>query len=252
MIKLSEISTVPDDSLDKKQCEKIAKKNAKLIEKKCEALTAQKKHSLLVIFQGMDAAGKDGAVEKVFGQCSAIGLKQYSFKKPTEEEFAHDFLWRIHSKMPAKGEVVLFNRSHYEDILVQRVHNWIDEDKVHLRMNAINSFEEVVSLDNNTTILKFFLHISYEEQEKQLLERVNIPEKRYKHNDGDWVEREHWGEYMKAYEYAINKSKIPWHIIPVDMRWYRDYLISSIVLEKLHELDISFPKIPKPTNFKVT
>ena len=154
--------------------------------------------------------------------------------------------------MPAKGEVVLFNRSHYEDILIQRVHNWIDDDKVQLRMNAINSFEELISFDNNTTILKFYLHISLDEQEKQLLERVNIPNKRYKHNNGDWAERVHWDEYMKAYEFAINNSKIPWNVIPVDMRWYRDYLISTIVLEKLNELDITYPKLPKPENYKTS
>lgn len=250
-MKLTDYSTKPKEGIVKNELQKITKANIKVIGEQCKILNAQKKHSLLVIFQGMDCSGKDGAVENVFGRCSAIGLKQYSFKKPTDEEFAHDFLWRIHSKVPAKGEIVLFNRSHYEDILIQRVHNWIDEERVKFRMTAINSFEELLEKDNQTTILKFYLHISYKEQKKQLLQRVNDPDKRYKHNDGDWNERPYWAEYMRAYEYIFNESKIPWHIVPADERWYRDYFISSTIIEKLRELDIHYPELPKPQNFKL-
>lgn len=251
MIKLADYSTKPEDGAERKKLEKITKENIRLIGKKCKVMNIQGKHSLLVVFQGMDCSGKDGAVENVFGRCSPIGLKQYSFKKPTPEELAHDFLWRIHSKMPAKGEIVLFNRSHYEDILIQRVHHWIDEERVKLRMASINAFEELVEKDNQTTILKFYLHISYREQEQQLLQRVSEPEKRYKHNDADWTERQYWDDYSKAYEYIFNESRIPWHIVPVDERWYRDYVISTIVLRKLEELDIAYPELPKLENFNL-
>jgi polyphosphate kinase 2 (PPK2 family) len=166
-----------------------------------------------------------------------------SFKKPTEEEFAHDFLWRVHKVVPQKGQIAIFNRSHYEDILIQRVHGWIDEKRVAQRMKAINAFEELLQFDSNTHVFKFYMHISREEQEQQLRERIEDPEKYWKHNPGDWKEREHWDKYMAAYEYAINESSIPWHICPVDKRWYRDYFIAKTLVDALEKLDMKYPAL---------
>ncbi len=191
----------------------------------------------------MDASGKDGAVKNVFRYCTHNNFRTYSFKKPTEEEFAHDFLWRVHKQCPAKGELVVFNRSHYEDVLIQRVHKWIDEERVQKRMKAINAFEELLQFDNNTILFKFFLHISKEQQEIELLQRKNEPDKFWKHNDNDWREREYWDAYMRCYEDVLNQSAVPWQIVPTDKRWYRDYLISKTMVETLEKLDLEFPPL---------
>ncbi|MCB0521043.1 MAG: polyphosphate kinase [Lewinellaceae bacterium] len=242
MIKLSEISTRPPSDVDEKKLKKLTDDYEERIGKLNEILRAAQKHSLLVILQGMDGSGKDGAVKNVFKDCTPFNLSVYAFKKPTEIEFAHDFLWRVHQQVPAKGDIKIFNRSHYEDILIQRVHKWIDEERVAKRMAAINAFEELITFDNNTTILKFYLHISYDQQEKELKERIDEPDKHWKHNDGDWKERESWDEYMRCYEYAINESKIPWTVVPVDERWYRDYIISKKVCEALEAMNLEYPK----------
>jgi polyphosphate kinase 2 (PPK2 family) len=179
------------------------------------------------------------------GKCFLIallaGINAYPFRKPTEEEFAHDFLWRIHKQAPQKGHIKVFIRSHYEDILIQRVHKWIDDTKVKNRMTAINEWEKNLVSDNNTVILKFYMHLSKEHQKKKLQERIDDPRKQWKHNAEDWKERELWDDYMKCYEYAINESEIPWTIAPVDKRWYRDYFIAEKVLETLESLDLKLP-----------
>ena len=204
-------------------------------------LYAEKKHSVLVIFQGMDSSGKDGATRKVFKYCSPSGISAFSFKKPTEEEFAHDFLWRVHKQVPQKGQIQVFNRSHYEDILIQRVHKWISEAHVAKRMESINAFEKLLEFDNDTLILKFYMHISKEKQEQKLQERIDNPRKNWKHNQGDWEERKHWDRYMQCYEDVINWSSVPWHIIPVDQRWYRDHCIAIVVLKELKKLKMKLP-----------
>lgn len=202
---------------------------------------AEGKHSVLVVLQGMDGSGKDGAVRNVFARCTIAGLNLVSFKKPTEEEAAHDFLWRVHNKVPQKGMMTIFNRSHYEDILIQRVHKWITEDRVKKRMAAINAFEDLLHFDNDTHIFKFYMHISKEEQAIQLQQRIDDPAKHWKHNSGDWDERNYWDQYMKAYEYAINNSNLPWYICPVDNRWYRDYFIAKTLTDYLEKLDMKLP-----------
>lgn len=238
-IKLNQIPTTPPDRLSRKEAEEATKAFAKEIGELHYRLLAQKKYNLLVVLQGMDASGKDGAVKNVFRYCTHNGIRVYSFKKPTDEEFAHDFLWRVHKQVPQKGEVVIFNRSQYEDILIQWVHGWIDDEKRNDRMKAINNFESLLEKDNNTIILKFYLHLSKDEQKIQLTQRIDDPTKRWKHNDNDWKERAHWDKYMDAYEYVLNHSEIPWHIIPVDKRWYRDYLVVKVLAEKLGELDLT-------------
>lgn len=243
MINLSEIPTTAPDGLDKNKIKAKTKKIAKKISELQEILVADKKQSLLIVFQGMDTSGKDGSTHAVFGASTPSGIKAHSFKKPTDEEFAHDFLWRAHKLVPAKGEIVVFIRSHYEDVLIQRVHKWIDEDRVTARINAINAFEELLKVDNNTTILKFYMHLSKDKQLKKLQERIDIPEKNWKHNDGDWKEREHWDQYRICYEDVINRSSTPWIIAPVDQRWYRNYFIASKILETLEAMNLKYPTI---------
>ncbi len=241
MIKLSEISTLPPEGTNEKSIRKLTKKICAQIAELQNIMYAEKKHSILLILQGMDASGKDGTTREVFKRCSPIGVKVTSFKKPTEEEFAHDFLWRIHKVAPQKGMIRVFNRSHYEDILIQRVHNWIDDERVSKRMASINAFEKLLQYDNNTTIIKCYMHLSKERQGEKLKERLDDPSKNWKHNPADWKERELWDEYMTAYEYAINQSEIPWNIIPVDKRWYRNYTIAKLMLNTLKSFDMKLP-----------
>lgn len=242
-IKLADYATTAPDDIKKGDAKDIVSERVKRISELHDVFIAARSHGLLIIFQGMDGSGKDGAAREVFGECAPYGLRTYSFKRPTEEEFAHDFLWRVHKQMPAKGEIVLFNRSHYEDILIQRVHGWISEEHVQQRMAAINAFEQLVQVDSNTVILKFFLHLSYEQQAIELQQRIDDPTKQWKHNPGDWKEREHWKKYMSCYEDVLNWSTTPWHIIPVDQRWYRDYLISGIVLDALEQMNLAYPPL---------
>jgi PPK2 family polyphosphate:nucleotide phosphotransferase len=243
MIRLSGISTKAHHSWKREEIERLTEKYAKRIGQLQRTMNAEKKHSLLVIMQGMDGSGKDGAIKNVFDFCTPIGMQVYAFKKPTEEEFAHDFLWRVHKQVPQKGMFVVFNRSHYEDILIQRVHKWIDEDRVAKRMKAINAFEACLVNDANTVVLKFYMHISREQQLIQLQERIDDPDKQWKHNPNDWKESERWDEYMRCYEYAINESVIPWTIVPVDQRWVRDYVISKTIVEALEKLDMKLPTL---------
>ena len=204
---------------------------------------ANKDHNLLIVLQGMDSSGKDGVSKAVFSKVSPTMVSAYSFRKPTDEEFAHDFLWRVHKHAPEKGKVQIFIRSHYEDILIQRVHKWIDEDRVDARMRAINAWERLLVEDNNTTVLKFYLHLSHERQGEKLQERIDDPDKNWKHNPGDWEERKLWDEYRRCYEDCINRSEIPWIITPVDSRSYRNYFIASKVLETLKSFDMKKPTL---------
>ncbi len=245
MIELDKISTDAPKGLDREKAEKSTEKWVKEIGEMHDILYAEKKHSVLIVLQGMDASGKDGAIANVFHQCSAKGLYVVPFKKPSPIEMAHDFLWRVHAHAPAKGFMTIFVRSHYEDVLIQRVHNWIDEERVRKRLESINAFEKLLAYDNNTLILKFYLHISYEQQEVELKQRLNEKDKFYKHNPGDWEERKLWKEYRKCYEDVLNFSAIPWHIVPVDQRWYRNYVMSKIVRDALKKLDMEYPPLPE-------
>ncbi len=246
MVKLSEISTRAPEGLNRDKVEKGMKEMYKRIGELQEMMLAGEQHSLLVVFQGMDASGKDGLTKRVFRYCSPVGIRAQGFGKPTEDEFAHDFLWRIHKHTPAKGMIQVFNRSHYEDILIQRVHGWIDEEHVEVRINAINAFESLLQKDNNTTILKFYLHLSEERQLEKLQERIDLPRKNYKHNSGDWEQRKHWDKYMECYEGAINRCNIaPWYIVPADQRWYRNFYVTQTVLNTLENLNMEYPLLDK-------
>ena len=241
MIKLSEISTRAPEGVQRKSIRKETAKISRRIGELLQLMYAERKHSLLVVLQGMDTSGKDGATSGVFSGSSPTNLSAFSFKKPTDEEFGHDFLWRVHKLTPAKGHTHVFIRSHYEDVLIQRVHKWIDEDRVTSRINAINAFEKQIIEDNNTSVLKFYMHLSYERQLEKLQERIDDPEKQWKHNDGDWEERKHWDKYMAAYEDVINRSTVPWNIAPVDQRWYRTYFIANKILETLEGFNMKKP-----------
>lgn len=244
-IKLNDIPTTPPDDLRKKIIRKETMKLAAEIGEYQHRMYAEGKQSLLVVLQGMDASGKDGVVKNVFSHCNPTGIDIYGFKKPTDREMNHDFLWRVHTRAPEKGQIMVFNRSHYEDILIQRVHGWISDEHAEKRMAAINAFEELLEFDNKTKVLKFYLHISSERQKEKLQERIDDPSKNWKHNDSDWEERKNWDRYMGYYEYALNASHLPWHITPADSRWYRNYFVARKVLETMKLMDPQLPLIPK-------
>jgi len=209
-------------------------------------LYAEHKHSVLVVIQGMDGSGKDGVIRNVFTSMNPQGVNVTSFKVPTEEELAHDFLWRVHQHAPAKGMIELFNRSHYEDILVTRVHKWCDDKMAKKRMKAINDFEQLVREHNNTHILKFYLHISREEQLKRLTERMKDATKMWKYNEKDFEESKLWDVYMTMYEDCINNcNDIPWTIVPADQNWYKEYIIASELHKLLKGLKMQYPGLKK-------
>jgi PPK2 family polyphosphate:nucleotide phosphotransferase len=210
-------------------------------------LHAEGRQSLLIVLQGMDAAGKDGLIRKVMSAFNPQGCRASSFKVPTAEEAAHDFLWRIHRAAPGRGEVAIFNRSHYEDVLVVRVHGLISREDCKRRYEAINEFERHLR-ENGTRVLKFFLHLSREEQRERLLARLEQPEKHWKFNAADLEERARWKDYQRAYEDALSHCSTehaPWFVIPANRRWYRDLAVSEILADALRDMD------PKPPDVAI-
>jgi PPK2 family polyphosphate:nucleotide phosphotransferase len=209
-----------------------------------EVLYAERKHALLIILQGMDTSGKDGTVSHIFGGIDPLGVRVVSFKAPTALELDHDFLWRIHAQTPAKGEIVIFNRSQYEDVLIVRVHNLVPTEVWGKRYEQINNYEKMLS-ENGTTILKFFLYISKDEQKQRLEDRVQQPDKRWKFNPGDLKERELWDDYLQAYEDVLNKTSTdwaPWMIVPADRKWYRNLVIGTRIDQALESLHMQYPQ----------
>lgn len=208
-----------------------------------EMLYAQRQQSILVVLQAMDAGGKDGVLRKVFTNLNPQGIRVSSFKAPTEEELAHDFLWRIHKEAPPKGYIGIFNRSHYEDVLVVRVSKLVPDEVWRKRYAHINAFEQLLA-DSGTRILKFYLHISKEEQKERLMDRLQDPNEQWKFSAGDLPVREKWDDYMQAYEEAIsqcNTEVAPWHIVPANHKWYRNYVITRTLLETLESMNLSYP-----------
>lgn len=243
MIRLADYSTDAPKGVKKEDIEKKTDKIVEEIGELCRIFQAEQKRALLIVLQGMDSSGKDGTSREVFKHVSPTIVHAHSFKKPTDEEFAHDFLWRVHKVTPAKGMIKVFNRSHYEDVLIQRVHKWINEETVDARFDAINAFEKNLANDNNTVVLKFFLNISREKQQEKLQERIDLPRKNWKHNPNDMKEAEKWDEYMFCYEEVINRSEIPWIIVPVDQKWYRNYYVAKKLLETLQSFNMSYPTL---------
>jgi len=209
-----------------------------------ELLFAEGKHKVLIVLQAMDTGGKDGTIRHVFEGVNPQGVKVASFKAPTREELAHDYLWRVHKHTPGKGEIVIFNRSHYEDVLVVRVHDLVPKEVWSKRYEHIAAFEKILA-DEGTTILKFYLHIDQDEQKERLQARLDEPEKNWKFSLGDLEERKLWDQYTTAFENALEKTSTeasPWYVIPANRKWYRNLVISSIIIEKLKSLNMSFPE----------
>lgn len=236
------IDTRAPEEIDKRQTKERTNKLLEELNELQNILYAEGKHSILVVIQGMDASGKDGLIRNVFGKLNPQGVKVQSFKVPTEEELSHDFLWRIHEYSPAKGWIQVFNRSHYEDVLVTRVHGWCNDEMAKKRFKAINDFEELLTKHNSTQILKFYLHISPEEQQLRLQERMTDPTKQWKYNARDFEEAKLWDKYMKMYEDAFGYcNAVPWQIIPADQNWYKEYLVAKKMVEVLTGLNMKYP-----------
>jgi PPK2 family polyphosphate:nucleotide phosphotransferase len=261
--------TKPGSKLDLSQCDPgdtgdykkngQGKEEAKAITEKLigkldelqERLFANGNRALLIVLQGMDTSGKDGVIKHVMSGVNPQGCKVVTFKTPSAEELKHDFLWRVHQKAPEKGQIGIFNRSHYEDVLITRVHGLISDKVVRQRFNQINEFEELLS-ESGTCILKFFLHISKDEQKKRLEERICDPEKRWKFSEADLEERKLWENYKAAFEAmmaATSTDQAPWHIVPANYKWYRNLVIADCVVDALENMKLKTPPAPEGIDF---
>jgi PPK2 family polyphosphate:nucleotide phosphotransferase len=246
IIKLNDISTRAPKELDKKEIKEETLRLVEELDDLQNLLFAEGKHAVLVVIQGMDGSGKDGVIRNVLGNMNPQGVTVKSYKAPTAEELSHDFLWRIHQHAPAKGMIQIFNRSHYEDILVTRVHKWCSDATAVKRMKAINDFEHLLQEHNNTHILKFYLHISPEEQHERLSERMKDPAKMWKYNEKDFEEAKLWDIYMQMYEDCFNNcNNPPWTIVPSDQNWYKEYIIAQSLHSLLKGLNMQFPGLKK-------
>jgi PPK2 family polyphosphate:nucleotide phosphotransferase len=243
----------PDDTLGWDKGHKTKNDLAKSLEKLDKLqylLYAEHKHALLIVLQGIDAAGKDGTIRHVMSGVNPQGCKVTPFKKPTPEEASHDFLWRVHKAVPERGDIGIFNRSHYEDVLVVRVHKLVPKKIWTQRYGQINGFEKILT-ENNVKILKFFLHISKQEQKKRFEERIADPDRRWKISEADFDERKFWDGYVSAYQDALEKcgtNRAPWYVIPSNKKWFRNLAVSHIIAETLEGLKMKFP--PPTVNVK--
>jgi PPK2 family polyphosphate:nucleotide phosphotransferase len=245
-IKLKSISTKAPKNADKENIKVKTDAILTELDELQNLLYAENKHGVLVVIQGMDASGKDGVIRNVFGNLNPQGVTVQSFKVPTPLELSHDFLWRIHQHAPPKGMIQLFNRSHYEDVLITRVYKIIDNATAQKRMKAINDFEDLLTKHNNTHILKFYLHVSKEEQHQRLEERLSDKAKQWKYNEKDFEEAKLWNDYMKVYEDCFkNCNTIPWIIVPADQNWYKEFIIASALHKLLASLKMRYPGLKK-------
>jgi PPK2 family polyphosphate:nucleotide phosphotransferase len=227
----------------KDEVEDLLDRNKDRLRELQKVLWAEGKHALLIVLQAMDAGGKDGTIKHVFRGVNPQGCQVSSFKVPTEEELDHDFLWRVHKAVPRRGYIGIFNRSHYEDVLVVRVNELVPESVWQQRYEQINQFEKLLA-DTGTTILKFYLHISKEEQKERFEARLENPHKNWKFSMGDLTKREKWDDYRRAYEAALSLCSTPWapwYVVPADHKWYRNLVVSSILIETLEKLDMHYP-----------
>ena len=237
----------PDDTAgfpDKQSVENKTQKNLQRLSELQYILYAENKRSMLIVLQAMDAGGKDGTIRHVTGALNPQSCKVIPFKAPCEHELTHDFLWRIHEAAPRKGEIRIFNRSQYEDVLIVRVHNLVPESVWSKRYDQINAFEKILA-ENNTHILKFYLHISADEQRKRFQARLKDPTRHWKIDPADFAERKYWDDYMQAYEAALGKCSTPyapWFVIPANKKWFRNFAISQILVEHLSDLHMKFPE----------
>lgn len=243
-VDLSQHETRYVGELSKKEGKASLKELSKTLRDLQELLYAEHQQKLLIVLQGIDTSGKDSTIRHVFGKVNPQGTKVANFKVPTSRELDHDYLWRVHPHTPGKGEIVIFNRSHYEDVLVVRVHQLVPREVWEKRYDHINAFERLLA-DEGTTVLKFFLHISKKEQAQRFLARLDRGHKRWKFNPGDLDERAYWGEYTSAYEEMLSRTSTdyaPWYVIPSDRKWYRNLVVASVIVEKLQSLGMQFPE----------
>jgi PPK2 family polyphosphate:nucleotide phosphotransferase len=242
--KLSKIdSSDTDEFKDKEEAAKAAAKNLQKLKDLQDVLYAEAKHAVLVVFQAMDAGGKDGSIDHVFSGVNPQGCQVTSFKAPTDMELAHDYLWRIHDAAPRKGMIGIFNRSHYESVLVERVKDLVPRHVWERRYDHINAFEKMLA-DEGTVIIKFYLHISAKEQKQRLEARLEDPAKNWKFDAKDLEERRHWDAYTEAYEDALERCSTdhaPWFVVPSDHKWYRNWVISDTLVRTLEKLDMKYP-----------
>jgi len=233
-----------DPKVDKVEAERIVETNRLRIAEAHMRLYAEGRHSLLIVLQGLDTAGKDGVVTRIFRLVNPLGCRAISFKQPSVEEASHDFLWRAHLVAPPAGAIAIFNRSYYEGVLVERVHNLVDRKTLAERYRQINDFERLLT-ETGTTIIKFFLNISEGEQLKRFKERLEDPSKQWKVSDADYREREYWKDYMAAYEEALAQCSLehaPWYVIPANHKWFRDLAASEILADTMDGMKIATPK----------
>jgi PPK2 family polyphosphate:nucleotide phosphotransferase len=240
---------------DRDAAEQSLKDDAKAIDDLQDRLWAERRRALLVVLQGIDTAGKDGTVRGVFNECGPLGVNVTAFGRPTEEELAHDFLWRVHRAVPKKGVIGVFNRSHYEDVLVVKVRKLAPAAEIERRYEQINAFERHLT-ENGVAVLKFMLHISKDEQRERLQERLDKPHKHWKFNPGDLEDRKLWDDYQAAYERMLERCSTghaPWRVIPADAKWRRNAIIAAVVRAKLEEMAPDYPKPDwKPGDFKIS
>lgn len=255
-INLSKIETDFTGKLDsKEESKELLEKNIEKMSELQEKLYAQDKYSLLIIFQAMDAAGKDSAIKHVMSGLNPQGTQVFSFKQPSAEELNHDYMWRTSKSLPERGRIGIFNRSYYEEVLIVRVHNLINSEKIPAefinkniweeRFNQIRNFEKYL-YENGTYILKFYLNVSIEEQAKRFLERIDDPAKNWKFSASDLTEREYWNDYMRCYEEAISATSTkfaPWYIIPADKKWFTRLAISDVIIETMKSMDLKYPEV---------
>ena len=237
----------PDDTgrlRHKQDAEDLLAESTRQLDKLQYLLYAESRRAVLVVLQAMDAGGKDGTIRHVMSGLNPQGCRVTSFKQPSTEELAHDFLWRIHQAVPRKGEIGIFNRSHYEDVLVVRVHDLVPKETWSQRYDQINEFEKHLA-ESGISVLKFFLHISKDEQRKRFQSRVDDPTKLWKFSEADIAERKHWDDYTQAYEDALSRCSTkcaPWYIIPANHKWFRDLAVAQVITDTLENFDMKFPK----------
>jgi len=242
MMKISDYPSF-NEKWDKDEIRKKTKKMLKEIGELQHKMYAQGKYSIIVVLQGTDASGKDGITKGLLRYCNPVGVEVHSFKKPTDLEYSHDFLWRVHQVCPAQGVMQVFIRSHYEDILVPTVGKYIPEDIIEKRYETINSFEKMLE-DNGTKVLKFWLNVSKDTQKERLMERIEMKEKHWKHKDGDWDTREQFDEYLEVYGKILNRcNDVPWTVVPADKNWQKLYATATVVLKTLKALDLQWPPL---------
>jgi PPK2 family polyphosphate:nucleotide phosphotransferase len=244
--KLADIDPAAPGSYTEESANAELAKHKETISALQRRLNAEGTRAMLIVLQGIDTAGKDGTIWHVINSMDPEGVRVTGFKVPTEEELAHDFLWRVHARAPGKGEIAVFNRSHYEDVLVARIHKLVPKKIWNARYDFINEWEKLLTIDNNTTILKFFLYISKDEQLRRFKQRLDDPERQWKISEADYKEREYWDDYIDAFEDMFancSKGFAPWFIIPSNDKWFRNLAVAKIIADTLEDIN---PKYPPP------